>query len=958
MTEEEKKINLKLKDGTYFDYKANDGDNEIKINEIYEKFERFIEKYKLVYDDYSSNIDECRNIYNDLKILCLNNYDDIYESFKTNFENDKKVSNIQNAYNNLFINRNLDDIPMKNYDVGIDNSNDHGNYYIFGDTHGDFFPLIPILENICGTVNSDNDRFNLYNEENNEIQVTFNQPNTTPKRKRVTKKFTNRNSNNIEGGDDKIIFFLGDVFDPFNGSFVADILNSENFNDENLLKLIKLKVEFAQFNVIVFFYFIMFLINKQNFKIKWILGNHDLNFSFVYFYFFYLFYYGSILTTNIQFYFIYNINIDGNTYMLSHVPRNSVSNCIPSNKNFYKIINKFINTDDDQVHYKVNTIEKYVELKKNSNDIKQNINRYSKEEKKIIKQNIKLDQKNYNKLLVSPSSFIEKDKRTGKKKIKESEKTNIILSRENIASYKVGEPFCKEQKFILNIYGHVNHTIRYYIDENKIKYNNKPISNYTIKFISQKEILSYDIIQAFSCCLDSNISYYQITNFMIDSKKPVPCYKNTCNEINALYNKIYFIKYENTSQPPAAAIVAPPPAPNNMSRYGVKCGEIKQTKQFEENKFIDPNNNFKIEAFKDYDNQNVTNENNMKIVGYIVFIHNNKINFKNLIMDYQIHRYISTYTIYEKYNIEDKDISSYIKFGGSLSKYKGHEYNLRINNRIKTLIGIRKSINENKLKKDYKQKMKKFIMKNLKFNNKIASVNDILFSAENITWNFVLILNNLCLNNIEKNIFSPYNFINEKSPFETHDIYYPLQTIQTKHDIKYLNSYTINYQNTYMKGFIIYFNDFIQYYNSSTDKNMDVEDNNLNINKFFNIMINYTENKFSSIKENKKYDYYLKFNIKLQYYFYLYRLYIYLNFKLLPYTYSTLTLTFYDTQFILTILLYYTYKNYVSKLIDEKRNLLFNQLTQEIHEFYDFLAHEDIATQENTEEMKVEDETE
>lgn len=92
---------------------------------------------------------------------------------------------------------------------------------IFGDVHGDIFPLLDIIHSDFG------------------IQANH-------------------------------IIFLGDLFDPFNNEF----LNSTN-NEYN-----EMKKKFAICDMYVSIFYVIYLINK-GFKVDWILGNHDINYGFV-----------------------------------------------------------------------------------------------------------------------------------------------------------------------------------------------------------------------------------------------------------------------------------------------------------------------------------------------------------------------------------------------------------------------------------------------------------------------------------------------------------------------------------------------------------------------------------------------------------------------------------------------------------------------------------------------------
>ena len=180
----------------------------------------------------------CITIYFDISNIC-----NLFEDMKTKLE---IVPNL--IKDNYFLNYNE---PNKILFHGHkDVSCDADKFYIFGDLHGDFLSMYEITGDI----------------------------------------------------KDGIIVLLGDVFDPFNGNFIIET----NIDDDikyyqNLYNKIINKIYFAGNNVIIFFYYLLYLINVKNNTIIWILGNHDLDYGFLYLHFFFIFFYG-LITEKIYFF--------------------------------------------------------------------------------------------------------------------------------------------------------------------------------------------------------------------------------------------------------------------------------------------------------------------------------------------------------------------------------------------------------------------------------------------------------------------------------------------------------------------------------------------------------------------------------------------------------------------------------------------------------------------------------
>lgn len=116
--------------------------------------------------------------------------------------------------------------------------NKKNNCLIFGDVHGDIFPIIKVF---------------------NEKQINF----------------VNKTNTNYIGCYD--IIFLGDVYDPFNNEFIIrSKFNSTGTDKSNVTKFNKKLVEYANNDLYLTIIFILYLAYKGA-RVYWILGNHDIN---------------------------------------------------------------------------------------------------------------------------------------------------------------------------------------------------------------------------------------------------------------------------------------------------------------------------------------------------------------------------------------------------------------------------------------------------------------------------------------------------------------------------------------------------------------------------------------------------------------------------------------------------------------------------------------------------------
>lgn len=431
------------------------------INAIYNIFDKFIDKYITLFDNINDDENKklCFEQYKLLYQYVLQDYYNLYINFQSlmarhhniNVTNPDPPNNIiANSYKFLIQ-------DLTGYDVSQDqiiypdNSKilnlSLDNFIIFGDCHGDFFPLINLL-------------FDSF------------------KNKKYSK-----------------IFFLGDVFDPFNNEFIEEI--KPGYRLEN-------KVQFAFNNTIIFSYFIFYLIYRHNIQIYWILGNHDLSYSILYFYFFYMLIFSSIQINqqNISFYYNKKIII-GNTYEynLSHPMK-----CFSDDYNTFiyeKIYKMLIN---GKANYKLYTINHYaLQNKRNDNTINdpRQHNNYSNINYKLYKP--------------KPNSGID----------------------------ELDKPNKKLCGGIKHIYGHTNSMIfiiqkiangivRLVTDGIKIKGKKMSTSQFKLNIADMN--MNYPLEEK-NYGLDSTLSYYKSTSV---SKKADMCLDRECFRNEVINNKRYF----------------------------------------------------------------------------------------------------------------------------------------------------------------------------------------------------------------------------------------------------------------------------------------------------------------------------------------------------------------------------------------------------------------------------------
>lgn len=907
--------------GTYFS--NNDIDNGEHGNKkiIYDLFNQFINGYITTRDiNYHEHKMNCYDCYTRLREACTTHYKKMYQIFKNDTNNRNFI--ISEAYEK-YIMRRRDE--KKIYDFDIKKLINLNNYYIFGDTHGDFFPLISILKDNLTRSAPPSVLIESINSHESDPRLTY---------------------ENV--GQQQTIIFLGDVFDPFNGDFVDDVYLYGNILNKFIINS---KIAFAQNNVVVFFYFIIYLLYQKNFRIYWILGNHDLSYGFLYFYFFYLFYLGSFKTCNLTFYFTCEIGINRQSRLLSHNLFYLKTKCNISNDHLYEKIYGAM-TNFNSSHYPLVELEHY-----------ENENFYNEKQVSDLALVTSYDSykthdtkhfaANYTRRLDSRGDFY------------------ILFNNNNI---KIECPYSKdirdfqnlkipfEFKLNNNIYGHVNHSKHFYFDEygnlySEVYDNEK---GFKINFLPDQEEKTYQIVNYFSLCLDTNLSFYQISDHIRDKDY---CCNTECLKDNAIHNKIKFMEYKNIPCFDRKDIVDPETRYNkdyNRGYLDYSNRKGRNRDDYANNIYYKRGYNHASAKHGNLDYINKLNRekdipelidkptmilekdnmigDDMTIVGFIAYIKDNQFNIKNLKKDYQIHRFILTYDIYsneQKENKQDYIVNAKIE-GGIKDKQKKERKRydpgyFRTTNRDTTRMNIYKALNGNQ-RNIYKKEIKKF-----------TTINEILDSQENITWNFTLILNNLCLNEEGRQTFSPFIFNAASYPNSKNDIYYPLQTMDMeKIAHEPINKFIIKYDDGHMKDISLDFGNFIKTLEAINLNNEENREENADAKKFYILMIKYIINFLQRIQEPLIQDIYLIINIKIQYYFYLYKLYILSKRGILPYSREEQQFTFYDNAFIFTLLLYCTYENYISKLPETTYRQIYAALTPLLQQLFNFFStHQD-----------------
>lgn len=900
--------------GTYFSNDTIDNGEHGNKKIIYDLFNQFIYNYITVRDYNYGQKMFCYNSYTELRKACITHYKKMYQIFRNDTNNQNFI--ISEAYEK-YIMRRRDD--KKIYDFDIKKLINLNNYYIFGDTHGDFFPLISILKD----------------------NLTRPAPPSAPFENIDPDEYYPRLIHENVGRQQTIIF-LGDVFDPFNGDFIDNVYLYGDFLNKFIINS---KIAFAQNNVVVFFYFIIYLLYQKNFRIYWILGNHDLSYGFLYFYFFYLFYLGSFETCNLTFYFTCEIDVSRRSRLLSHNLFYLKTRCNISNYQFYEKINGVM-TNLNHLHIPLVELAQYED--RNFYNEKQVLdlalvtsydNRKTYDAKRIVA--------NYAKKLDSRGDFYILFNNNVIK--------NVCPYLENIRDIQHLR-IQTEFKLNNNIYGHVNHSKHFYFDRNMLCTElHDDVKGFKINFLPNQEEKTYQIVNYFSLCLDTNLSFYQISDHIRDKDY---CCDNECFKDNAIHNKIKFMEYKNIPCFNQKDTVDLETIYNNDYNRGYLdyLNRRQNRDDYDNNIYYKRGYNHasakngnldyinKLNREKDIpelidkptmilEKDNMIGD-DMIIVGFIAYIKDNRFNIKNLKKDYQIHRFILTYDIYsneQKENKQDYTVNAKIEGGVKDEQKKERKrYDpgyFRTTNRDTTRMNIYKTLNGNQ-RNIYKKEIKKF-----------TTINEILDSQENITWNFTLILNNLCLNEEGRQTFSPFIFNAGSYPNSKNDIYYPLQTMDMeKIAHEPINKFIIKYDDRHMKDISLDFGNFIKTLEAINLNNEENREENADAKKFYILMIKYIINFLQRIQEPLIQDIYLIINIKIQYYFYLYKLYILSKRGILPYSREEQQFTFYDNAFIFTLLLYCTYENYISKLPETTYRQIYVALTPLLQQLFEFFS--------------------
>ena len=772
------------------------------INLIYEKINNFILSYVSVYLGYKEKKDLYYNDFKELRELCVKNYFYIYNLFKSDCENNRLNNmNISQAYNHYIINNKDKKNILKTPKIETTNSEGNTkNYYIFSNCNGDFFSILPALFN----------------------DLILSQDNIL---------------------EEKTIIFLGNIFDSFGNDFLTDIIN---IGDKSPEDLINYKIMFSQYNIILFFYFILYLIYYKNFTIYWILGDHDLSYGFLYFYFFYLFYLGSLNNIKLYFCFTAKININTKKYTLSSSP---IGKKNINNANLYEKISGVINNSFDDL------------LK----------DKISQEDKDLINSNLSnvYDKYSIRPIATNPQSNIKLDRRGDFTQIFNNESNKSYCGKidynqtMNLIDQKLRgiceetnkfdfQNFILEEKINVNIYGKSNVQYQFIFKDNKVV----KIPTNNNKIIDLDKINAVYNVNQFSQCLDSNSLFYKTMT------------KNNFSD----YQRKEFNKYQKI--------------------YG-------GSKEITDENYI---------KFLDFDDKE---DENYKI-GYLMYIHNNELYIADLLTNYKIHRYILYIDIY--------------KTGDNLIELD-KLYNTNIQSKPKTKGGkITKPIKNN--------------IRNKYIYNKVLD-------EEEITWTFVLLLNNIFLTDKAKQEFSPFIYKNTDKTENSHfEVYYPFNVSQNILDDKIFMSNISNKETTDLINNIMKFASEKQILLLDKDKLYDIEEgvneeiketdyDNLSIADFYKIMMFYLNEK---IKSASKIDYYyLFFNLFVQFYFYLYKYYVYEKLQILPYQTSESNKLLTDDNYILSVVLYMVYNQYFKKLNDVEALNLNQKLKSNFQSYFKYL---------------------
>ena len=208
-------------------------------------------------------------------------------------------------------------------------------------------------------------------------------------------------------------------------------------------------------------------------------------------------------------------------------------------------------------------------------------------------------------------------------------------------------------------------------------------------------------------------------------------------------------------------------------------------------------------------------------------------------------------------------------------------------------------------------------------------------------------LNNIFLTDKAKQEFSPFIYKNTDKTENSHfEVYYPFNVSQNILDDKIFMSNISNKKTTDLINNIMKFASEKQILLLDKDKLYDIEEgvneeiketdyDNLSIADFYKIMMFYLNEK---IKSASKIDYYyLFFNLFVQFYFYLYKYYVYEKLQILPYQTSESNKLLTDDNYILSVVLYMVYNQYFKKLNDVEALNLNQKLKSNFQSYFKYL---------------------
>lgn len=425
-------------------------------------------------------------------------YDNLNTIKKYSENQDTLNQNLTNKINDLLLFYDYE--CFENFFDKIDydelyNINEKDKTLIIGDIHGDFMTLLNIISSYY-------------------------------------QKYKTREINNI--------ILCGDVFDPFNNGVnicYNEYFGSIEINKKETHKIIK----YAAFSQIILMYVLFYLMFEKNIKLYLVLGNHDLNYGFLYFHslIFYLygldqFYYNSIGIKNekTKNKIIFTSYLTYKKYMIVHEKDHDVI----TNKETYK---RIFNCLYFLFYFqKIKIKSQYIFIYDNDKIIKgnQKMEEQTKLNKSIICDCIsnykKEKEEKINSFLIKLFDLMEE---RDKKKLNND---NLIIKYKNImkfyfvSSYKIQniklEKKIEEIKLFDDVYDLLNLIQKSWF---KIKYqNNKDIKKY------------YDEIKQFNSKIniDSSITNKKLNNFKLSDLSQV--FINEIIDEEIYYNRDFILQ--------------------------------------------------------------------------------------------------------------------------------------------------------------------------------------------------------------------------------------------------------------------------------------------------------------------------------------------------------------------------------------------------------------------------------